>query len=84
MTKEKLKETRKKMDMSQAHLAHELGVSQTLVSQMERGASKITRRTEIMLKHVVSDVVRRRHYIKASEVTGRSVEELEGERATEL
>lgn len=74
----RLKEWRKRHNMSQKQLAKELGVTQPLVSLMESDKASVTYRTRKQLQVIAREAVRRSHYLNASRITGRTVEELGG------
>ena len=76
MIAKKLRRLRRDMDMTQEQLAVELGVSQSLVCQMERGRAIITARTAKQLTAVRHSWVRRSHYLQASQLTGKTPAEL--------
>lgn len=76
----RLKEIRTNtLNMTQQQLADALGVSQALVSQMERGTQAISRRTTNHVELLRREVVRRDHYIQTADTLGADPDELDEE-----
>ena len=78
MNGRRLKKLRKQLDLSQAALASELGVSQALICMMEADKTPVTGRTVKQLTTLRQEAVREDHYTKAARLTGLTVEELGG------
>ena len=73
-----LKKLRLELDISQAELAQELGVTQALVCMMEAGKTPVTGRTVKQLTALRREAVRSAHYTRAALITGHTIEELGG------
>ena len=65
------------VDMRPTQVADEIGVSRSLMSMMANGKSKITPRTAKQLQQLRSKILRDGHLARVSELSGKSVEELE-------
>ena len=65
------------VDMKASQVADEIGVSRSLMSMMANGKTKITPRTAKHLHHLRSTLLRNGHPARVSELSGKSVEELE-------
>lgn len=52
MTAHELRRVRERLGLTQQGLADALGVSQSAVSQMESGATRITRRTKVQVQAI--------------------------------
>ena len=78
MNARKLRKLFIELDMNRAQVARAIGVSPALMSLMASGKAKIVPRTELQLRNLRRDVVRRSHFVKAAKITGRTVEQLGG------
>ena len=78
MNARKLRKLFIELDMNRAEVARAIGVSPALMSLMASGKAKIVPRTELQLRNLRRDVVRRSHFVKAAKITGRTVEQLGG------
>ena len=65
------------VDMKASQVADEIGVSRSLMSMMVNGKAKVTPRTAKQLQQLRSKILRDRHLARVSELSGKSVEELE-------
>ncbi len=79
MDARRLKKLRLRLGLSQQQLADELGMSQAMVSMMEKGRYRVLPRTVMQLTAIRREHIRQAHYLKASQITGRSVSELGGD-----
>ena len=78
MDARRLRRQRLQMDMSQTQLAEETGVSQSLISGMEKGKVPVSVKFTKVMDLVRREFVRQAHFRRASEITGRTEVELEG------
>jgi len=65
------------VDMSASQVADEIGVGRSLMSMMVNGKAKITPRTAKQLQQLRSKILRAGHLARISQLSGKSVEELE-------
>ena len=65
------------VDMKASQVADEIGVSRSLMSMMVNGKAKVTSRTAKQLQQLRSKILRDGHLARVSELSGKSVEELE-------
>lgn len=57
MTAQDLRDARARLGMTQQQLADALGITQSAVSQMESGVTRITRRTEVQVRALEEQAV---------------------------
>lgn len=65
------------VDMTASQVADEIGVSRSLMSMMVNGKAKITPRTAKQLQQLRSKILRDGHLARVSQLSGKSIEELE-------
>ena len=65
------------VDMTASQVADEIGVGRSLMSMMANGKAKITPRTAKQLQQLRSKILRAGHLARISQLSGKSVEELE-------
>tara|TARA_Y100001951_G_C11037435_1_gene128330 strand:+ start:152 stop:394 length:243 start_codon:yes stop_codon:yes gene_type:complete len=65
------------VDMTASQVADEIAVSRSLMSMMVNGKTKITPRTAKQLQQLRSKILRDGHLARVSELSGKSIEELE-------